>query len=150
MLSNEKYINQNINQNICEKCNKYNKEKGFDICKSCINEILDKEYLEKYLLSIEQKKVFQIENMQFENYDFSFDELFKFSLYYPNINKYIDYIKSKICVKCLKPIEERYQKLPCGCYICKKCFDLIEMINPNICPICPLKTYIQPNTCLII
>ena len=152
MFSNEKYINQNINQNICEKCNKYNKEKGFYLCKLCINEMLDNECLLRYLLFIEQRKKekFDINSIKFENNEYSFDELFKFSKYYPNINKYIDYIKSKICVKCLKPIEERYQKLPCGCYICKKCFDLIEMINPNICPICPLKTYIQPNTCLII
>ncbi len=32
--------------------------------------------------------------------------------YYPNINKYIDYIKSNICVKCKQNIEEEgYQKL---------------------------------------
>ena len=39
MFSNEKYINQNINQNICEKCNKYNKENGFYLCKLCLNNV---------------------------------------------------------------------------------------------------------------
>ena len=52
-----------------------------------------------------------------------------------------DYIKSKICVKCKKSIEEGYKKLLCGCYLCEKC--LFEMINPNICPFCPFKTYLQ-------
>ena len=87
--------------------------------------MLDNECLLKYLLFIKQreKEIFDINSIKFENNEYSFDELFKFSKYYPNINKYIDYIKSNICVKCKQNIEEEgYQKLLCGCYICKKIF----------------------------
>ena len=146
ILSKEKYINQNINQNICEKCNKYNKEKGFYLCKLCINEILDNECLLRYLLFIEQRKKekFDINSIKFENNEYSFDELFKFSKYYPNINKYIDYIKSNICVKCKQNIEEEgYQKLCCGCYICKKCFDSYIIMMSIQCPLHPQSQFIE-------
>ena len=140
ILLNGQYIYEHfyINQNICEKCNKYNKEKGFYLCKSCINEILDNECLLRYLLFIEQRKKekFDINSIKFENNEYSFDELFKFSKYYPNINNYIDYIKSNICVKCKQNIEEEgYQKLLCGCYICKKCFEDNPLFHMNICPL---------------
>ena len=146
MLSKEKYINQNINQNICEKCNKYNKEKGFYLCKLCLNEMLDNECLLRYLLFIEQRKKekFDINSIKFENNEYSFDELFKFSKYYPNINNYIDYIKSNICVKCKQNIEEEgYQKLLCGCYICKKCFDLYIIMMLIQCPLHPQSHFIE-------
>ena len=66
--------------------------------------MLDNECLLKYLLFIKQreKEIFDINSIKFENNEYSFNKLFKFSKYYPNINKYIDYIKSNICVKCKK------------------------------------------------
>ena len=76
--------------------------------------MLDNECLLRYLLFIEQRKKekFDINSIKFENNEYSFDELFKFSKYYPNINNYIDYIKSNICVKCKQNIEEEgYQKI---------------------------------------
>ena len=89
MFENEQYNNNNfyIIQNNCEKCNKNNKEKGFDLCKLCINkmnEILDNECLVRYLLSIEQREKFGVKNLIFENKDYSFDKL----LYIQNIIKY--------------------------------------------------------------
>jgi hypothetical protein len=95
--------------------------------------MLDNECLVRYLLSIEQKKVFQIENMKFENNEYSLNELFKFSLYYPNINKFIDYIKSKICVKCRK-IMEKGKPLLCGCYMCEGCYSFLMYFF--FCPRC--------------
>jgi hypothetical protein len=135
ILLNEQYIYEHfyINQNICEKCNKYNKEKGFYLCKSCINNMLDNECLVRYLLSIEQREKFDINSIKFENNEYSFDELFKFSKYYPNINKYIDYIKSKICVKCKNRIEKG-NKLGCGCYMCEGCYSFLMYFF--FCPRC--------------
>ncbi len=139
MLSKEKYINQNINQNICEKCNKYNKEKGFYLCKLCLNEMLDNECLLRYLLFIEQRKKekFDINSIKFENNEYSFDELFKFSKYYPNINKYIDYIKSNICAKCGNKTLYLGKKLLCGCYICCRCKSFQKY--SLFCPLCGKK-----------
>ena len=61
----EKY--NNLNYYKCEKCNKNNKEKGFDLCKLCINkmnEILDNECLVRYLLSFEQREKFEVKNQR--------------------------------------------------------------------------------------
>ena len=121
IILNEQYIEDmnikekynNLNNNKCKKCNKNNKEKGFDLCKLCINEMLDNECIVKYLICIEQYKIFDIKNIKFE-YDYSFDELFKFSIYYPNIENYIDYIKSKICIYCKNIMEKSHNQLRCG------------------------------------
>ena len=139
MLENEQYNNNNfyIIQNKCEKCNKNNKEKGFDLCKLCINEILDNGCIVKYLICIEQFKIFDIKNIKFE-YDYSFDELFKYSKYYPNIENYIDYIKSKICVLC-RLTNQVENKIECGCYVCNKCFEQYKTMISITCPRCPQK-----------
>ena len=136
MFENEQYNNNNfyIIQNKCGKCNKNNKEKGFDLCKLCINEMLDNECIVKYLICIEQYKIFDIKNIKFE-YDYSFDELFKFSKYYPNIENYIDYIKSKICANCKNIMKKSHNQLRCGCYQCEKCYNKIQM-NVLICCYC--------------
>ena len=112
--------------------------------------MLDNECIVRYLLSIENKELDTIENMKFKIDDYSFDELFKYSKYYPKKEKYIDYIKSKICVKCKETIENEYMKLACGCYECKKCFGLIEMTKPGCCPICGLNKYNISSPCSII
>ena len=100
--------------------------------------MLDNECIVRYLLSIENKELDTIAKMKFKIDNYSFDELFKYSKYYPNIENYIDYIKSKICVKCKETIENECMKLPCRCYECKKCYGFIEMTKPGCCPICRL------------
>ena len=143
IILNEQYIEDmkikekynNLNNNKCEKCNKNNKEKGFDLCKLCINEMLDNECIKIYQLCVKEKIEFDIKNIKFE-YDYSFDELFKFSKYYPNIENYIDYIKSKIYFYCKNIMEKSYNQLRCGCYQCEKCYSFIEKIISNRCKYC--------------
>ena len=120
--------NNYINKNKCEKCNKNNKENGFNLCISCINEMVDNKCFERYLLSIKNNEIFEINNIIFENYDYSLDKLIKF-LKYPNKKKYLNYIKSKICVNCKNKKEKCYAKFFCGCYECENCYNPITYIN---------------------
>ena len=129
MLLNENYIYENMNKNrLCVKCKQYYIEHKFDLCYKCLNNILDNESLVRYLLSIEENKEFTIENIKIENNEYSFDELFRFSIYYPDKGKYIDNIKSKICINCKKTIEKG-EKLRCGCYMCEGCYKPFTIIN---------------------
>ena len=129
MLLNENYIYENMNKNrLCVKCKQYYSEKKFDLCYKCLNDILDNECLVRYLLSIEENKEFTIEKIKIENNEYSFDELLRLSKYYMDKGKYIDYIKSKICVKCQKTIEKG-KKLRCGCYMCEECYKPFTIIN---------------------
>ena len=104
--------------------------------------MLDNECLVRYLLSIEKKDLYKIDNMQFKNYDYSFDELFKFSNYFPDKVKYFDYIKSNICVLCNER-QKGYMKIKCGCYVCKKCFKLYKTMMSINCPRCPQNALIE-------
>jgi hypothetical protein len=104
--------------------------------------MLDNECLVRYLLSIEQNKCFDINNIKFKNYDCSFEELFKFTKYYPDIEKYIDYIKSNICVLCNQK-QIGNMKIKCRCYVCKKCFELYKTMMSIKCPLCPQSKFIE-------
>ena len=100
--------------------------------------MLDNECIVRYLLSIENKELDTIENMKFKIDNYSFDELFKYSKYYPNIENYIDYIKSKICVLC-RLTNQVENKIECGCYVCNKCFEQYKTMISITCPRCPQK-----------
>jgi len=111
-LKNQKLINKLLNEQYIKdkfakeqykfkNCNKYNKEKGINLCKLCINEILD---------SILLNKKFDIKNIKFK-YEYFFDKLFNFSKHHPEIKKYIEYIKSKICVNCGKIMDKPYNNV---------------------------------------
>ena len=147
MSKKEDFENQNkveefkINQNICEKCNKLDKENGFDLCKFCINEMIENECLVKYRLSLEERKKFQVQDLKFEKYNNSFDELFKFTNQ-TNAEKYLDFIKSKICVNCKKN-NNIYKKFACGCYLCKTCYNQFNIGFLAFCPFC----YLYPTLC---
>ena len=86
--------------------------------------MLDNECLFRYFLSIEQSKKFGVKNLIFENKDYSFDKLFIYSKYYPNKGEYLNFIKSKICIKCKNRMERSYNKLSCGCCLCEKCIKI--------------------------
>jgi hypothetical protein len=137
ILLNEQYIYEHfyINENICEKCNKFNKENGFYLCRFCLNNILNNECLERYRFCIKENIIFDINSIKFGNH--SFDELFKFSGYYPNKENYIDYIKSKICAKCGNKTLLIGKKLLCGCYICCRCKSFQKY--SLFCPLCGKK-----------
>ena len=56
--------------------------------------------------------------------------------YYPNIENHIDYIKSKICIKCKNIMEKSHNQLRCGCYQCEKCYSSKQKFFLITCDYC--------------
>ena len=124
------FINKNMSE--CLLCNKiidssYNK---YNICNICLEkELLTKlknEYASYLTNKNNSKDKFKIKEIKISTQTLYIKDIYDLVLLFLNINnenELIKYLKSSVCIKCYKEIDDKKNnvvKFPCGCRICDK------------------------------
>ena len=144
------------NSSECLVCHKsidlsYNK---YNLCNICLEKELLTKLTNDYTLYLinksSSKDKFKIKPIEINTFTLYIKEIFDLLLLFNNINnenELINYLKSSVCIKCYKIIDNKKNnvvKFPCGCRICNKeeleqYFTIQNEITDNYTCICGYK-----------